>query len=420
MTQNAPVAAPLVAAGPSVAPAAEFTPPPPSRTPGLYRRLQAGAALALLLLAVAAALVVSGLRADLAGAPAITEQYDRLGAVKALAIEADTLTARALLGAGTPAGAAAAKAADDRLAEAAGLLVRAAATRTADAPALAEVSATLVSYGQQLRAASAAEGANRTAALTAAAEVLDGRLLPGVDGLQDALRAEATGDYAGTVGWIVPTLAVVVAVALAWISWLVARRSHRAVNLGLAGALVAALAVGGVTLAAQQAAAEAGSRSRTEALSSVAALSDGATAVRTSERLLTRAALLRQWGPAQQAANDAALETAALAVDADPAVPRLKPYRDAGNRVTGLLAKADWAGAGALATETADRSLARTAARFAQIATETSQAHVRVAAEAPASTYDGLLGHLAVAELVALGGAVLAAFGLAQRLKEYR
>lgn len=426
MTQTAPVAAPAMPTAPSVlavpapGPATEFTPPPPSRTPSLFRRLQAAAAVALVVLGAAAALIITGLRADVASAPALAEQYARLGQVHGLLIEADTLTTRSVLQRGTAEGRNAAEAADARLVRAAGLLVQAAATRPTDATALAGVSQSVVAYGQQLRAASAAGADTAVASLAAADEVLETQLQPDLEQLQARLTAQSDGGVAEQLGWIMPILAIAVTGALVWMGWVLAQRTHRAVNLGLAGALVAALVVAGVTIAAQQAAAGAVEASRGEALANVATISRGATQLRTSEQITTRAALLQEWGEDQATATEEALATTAAAVNQHPSLPNLTAYREANEQVISRLEASDWTGATRLVVATGNESLSSAAEEWVTAAADVAQDEVQSAAEAPTTTNDTLLVQLVVAILAALGGAALAVTGFAQRLKEYR
>lgn len=426
MTQTTPVAAPAMPTAPTalavppMAPTAEFAPPPPSRTPVLFRRLQAVAAAGLIVLGVAAALIVSGLRADLATAPAVAEQYARLGQVNSLLIEADTLTARSILQRGAAAGRDAAEAADARLVQAAGLLVEAAATRPADTAALAGISQSVVAYGQQLRAASAAGEDAAAASLRTADEVLETRIQPDLDQLQAQLTAESDRDYTAGLGWIMPVLAIGVAGALVWMSWVVAQRSHRVVNPGLVGALVAALVVAGVTIAAQQSAASAVEASRGAALDDVATVSMGSTQLRASERITIRATIDREWGESQENGTEAALTATAAAVNQHGSLPSLAAYRDANDAAISLLEKGDWTGATKLVVATGDESLSSAAEEWATAASDVTQEQVHSAAEAAASTNDTLLAQLVVVILAALGGAVLALVGFAQRLREYR
>ncbi|MCC6496033.1 MAG: hypothetical protein IT193_07205 [Propionibacteriaceae bacterium] len=414
------VAAGTMATTPAAGVAAqpEFVPPAPSRTPRLLRRLQAAAAIALLLLGGLGTWVISELRTDLASAPEVSAQYARLGEVQNRLLEANALAAVGVIE-GDGGMTDRAEAAGARLNQAAGLLVAAATARPQDTEAVAAISGHLVGYGQLLRAADGRDAKTAKALLDRADTQLDKQLLPALAALQTGLSEEAAARSWTESEFFVPLLAVLTVGFLGWISWVVAHRTRRVLNLGLVGAVVAALAILWVTVAAQQAAAAASTDSRNTQFARVVDLTDAANQLGTAQRIHAHAVLVRSWTQGDASAVDAAVK-AAGGTDLPSGDRILADFKSAQNKLAALMAKGDWSGAAGLVLADGEEGLAGTAKSFDDAVSRARTEAVVAAAGRPDEMRDTLMWQLAAAVLAALFGAALAVAGMEQRLQEYR
>lgn len=397
----------------------EFTGPSPSHTPRLLRRLQVIAALVLLVAGGVGTLVISDLRADLASAPGLAEQYARLGQVQNRLVEAANLAATGVI-IDEVHGGSRAKAAGEQLAQAAGLLVTAAKERPADAGPLEQISQDVVRYGQLLRGASGTDRPKALAALEGADQLLDGRLLKSLTGLQSQLEQQAKDRSWGENTFISVAVGLAIVAALAWISWALAQRSHRALNIGLVGAAVAAIVVVATTVGAQNAAAAASDLSRDAQFGRVVNITEAAAQVGAARRVQIGAVLERSWGTAAQTSFATAFKAAGQAADTEAGLPNLSVFEQAHAKLAALLAEGDWAGAGKLVADTGDKSLTTMAKGFSDAAAKASTEAVQTAATQPGEVSNSLLWQLGLVLLVAVAGAAVAVLGVAQRLKEYR
>lgn len=397
----------------------EFVPPRPSRTPQLLRRLQAGAALTLLLLGALSTWVITELRTDLTSAPGVSAQYARLGEVQSRLLAANTLAAEGVIK-GNGSSIDRAEATGTRLNEAAKLLVAAATARPQDTEALATISGNLVSYGRLLQAADGRDAKTATVFLGRAGTLLDQQLLPELAALQKGLTAEAAARSWAESEFFVPLLAVTAAAFLGWVSWVVAQRSRRVLNPGLVGAIVAALIIGWVIVAAQQAGAAASTDSRQTQFSQVAGLTEAANQLGTAQRVQANAVLVRSWSDADAKVVAAAVKSAQNASDLAPSVPNLADYTRAQQKLADLMVKGDWTGAGGLVLASGKDDLDFIATRFDTAVSGARSEAVVAAASSPDGVRNALLWQLGAAVLAALVGAGLAVAGLEQRLREYR
>jgi hypothetical protein len=405
---------------PAAAPAGqpEFSPPPPSRTPQLLRRLQVIAALVLLVLGGVGTLLITQLRADLDSAPLVAAQSARLGEVQTRLLGAATLAAEGAL---TVPGVTANQAAEagTRVGEAAGLLVEAATARPQDAKALAALSVEVNAYGAALRAADGRDTATAQSLLGKASRVLDEHILPDLDAMQKALADEASASSTGLM-FIMPVLGLAGAAFLIWVGWVLAQRSRRVLNLGLIGALVGVLVISWVTLAAQQGTAVAVGQSRGTQFTRVTGLNTASSQVDTARRLQAEALLARSWSDARAKSVTTAIDAAEKAADTAAAKSDLSDYRKEAAALAALMAKAEWTDAGKRALTGGNSGVIVTSAAFQQtISAERSQA-TTAAADAAEEVRSGLPWQLAAVILAALVGAGLAVAGVAQRLVEYR
>jgi hypothetical protein len=396
----------------------QFSPPRPSRTPQLLRRVQAAAALAVLIFGGVGALLISGLRTDQDAAPQIDAQYARIGEVQTRLLGAATLATEGVIkgNGGTTDSAAQAV---SRVGEAVGLLVEAATARPQDAPALTSISREVTVYGMLLKAADQRDAKSAQAQLTLAANQLDNNVLPDLDRLRGSLSVEASATSSGLT-WVMPVLGLLVLALLGWTSWLVAQRSHRVLNIGLIAAVVAVVVTGWITIEAQQATERAANESRTTQFAAVSALHEASAQVDIARNLQTRSLLAKAWTAADAEAVDAALTAADKATEPAKASAILGTYRTAEAALATLMAKGDWPGATKLALSTDKVAVAPTAARFQQAISDARVVATTAAADAATEVRNSLPWQLAAVILAALVGAGMVIAGLAQRLVEYR
>ncbi len=396
----------------------EFSPPQPSRTPQLLRRLQVIATLVLLVLGGVGTLLITQLRDDLDSAPQVAAQSARLGEVQTRLLGAATLAAEGVLkGNGTTT--TQATEAGTRVGEAVGLLVEAATARPQDAPALSRLSREVTAFGNALRAADGRDTATARTLLDKAGKQLDGQVLPDLAVLQKDLAAEASASATG-LAFIMPVLGLAAAVFLVWVSWVLAQRSRRVLNLGLIGAIVGVLVISWVTLAAQQGTAVAAGQSRGTQFTRVTRLNTASAQVDTARRLQAEALLARSWTAAQAKAVTAAIDAAEKAADTSAAKSGLGDYRKAEAALAVLMAKSDWVGAGKLALTGEKSGVSITSTSFQQTIAEGRSQATTAAVDAADEVRSGLPWQLAAVILAALVGAGLAFAGVAQRLVEYR
>jgi len=392
---------------------AEFSPPPPSRTPQLLRQLQVVAALVLLVLGGVGTLLITQLRTDLDSAPQVAAQSARLGEVQTRLLGAATLAAEGALKVPGATGNPAADAVT-RVGEASALLIEAATARPQDTKALAALSSEVSAYGAALRAADGRDTATAQGLLAKAGTQLDTQILPDLTALQTSLAAEATAQSTGLM-FVMPVLGLAAAAFLIWVSWVVAQRSRRVLNLGLVGAIVGVLVISWVTLAAQQSTAVAAGQSRGAQFTRVTGLNMASSQVDTARRIQAESLLARSWPDARAKAVTAAIDAAGKAADTSAAKSALADYRKASSDLAAKMAKPDWPAAelsltGVIATSTA----------FGQAISEGRAQATTAAADAAGEVSSGLPWQLAAVILATLVGAGLAIVGLAQRLVEYR
>ncbi len=126
-----------------------------------------------------------------------------------------------------------------------------------------------------------------------------------------------------------PVLGLAAAAFLIWVSWVVAQRSRRVLNLGLVGAIVGVLVISWVTLAAQQGTAVATGQSRGAQFTRVTGLNTATSQVDTARRIQAESLLARSWPDAQAKAVTAAIDAAEKAAGTSAAKSDLTDYRKA-------------------------------------------------------------------------------------------
>ena len=394
-TPAAPAAAPATGAELSI----PVVQPPASHTPRTLRRYQLIAAVAVLILGLLAVIQLTQLRTALSAAPALGVQHVRLGEVSAaLSAAGNSAAADALAGSRTLQSA-------PLIAEAAGLLVAVAAAEPSEAAAISAINADLVRYGQLLA----------TGEFEKAAALADDSIQPALDQVSQRLSAQAIPDLWWTSPLAAIGVGVLVLAALAWISYRVAQRSHRVVNVGLAVAMLAVVAISGLAAAGTpvSAGAQQGGRSVVDAsaqLTGAQLQADAAT------RALLDSARLKKWDKTAQEAFATADQQAADGFS-DKTADLYAKLQGARKPVTTALAAGDWARATTLLTR--DAGLAGAATALTEDITD------RRAALGSSTTTDSaaealLLLFQAGTAVLALAGAFLAVRGLQTRIEEYR
>jgi hypothetical protein len=397
--------------------APEFPPVVPSRTPQLLQRLQVLIALALLVAGAVSVWVISDLRNDLASAPNLAQQYARLGQVQHSLTSAARLTAESVI-TGEAAGGRRASDATKQLGTAAGLLVEAARDRPQDADELSTLSQAVLTYSQTLAAIPGTPRATALPQLTAADVQLD-KLLSGIASLQTRLTTEAASrPWSQSTPWATLACLAMLAVVV-WAAWLVAQRSHRVLNLGLAAAGAALLVLLGTTAAAQGLAASASDASRGTQFGHVVNTTLAVTQLDAAQRVLTTAVVTQHWDSTSVAAYTKAFQAASRAA-APEDLPSLKSFDTAKNTLADQMTKGEWKAAATTLLADSNKSLAGTASTFLDDANNVLTSAVTDAATGPASARAGLVADLVVAIVLALAGAALGILGLYQRLREYR
>jgi len=375
----------------------------PSTTVSRLRRVQALVVIAVLVLGAISALQLFDLRAQLASAPQLSAQYDRLATIETDLTEAGNLASLRSAGA-TSAEVTA------RLNSAATGLVAAAAQRPSDQGTLGELSAATTRYGAALLASPSS-----TQQVAQADKILTTELLPKLAALRASLQTEATQrswSYNSIVLWAAALLAIG-ALILGLVE--LARLSHRYLNIGVAVALVAAIVIAITGLAGVGQAGAADTTSRTTKFKTVVGVADGRLALAEYRRSATRAALAKTISAEALKAQAALLGRLQNNAELPKAQARilLTQYQ----LVQAAIAKASYAEA--TAALMVKETIAADAA-FATAAAKSTQAAITAATQKSSDAVTTLLVEAGFVLVFTLLGAAVAYLGVSVRLKEYR
>ncbi|MGB7961680.1 MAG: hypothetical protein WCF12_01785 [Propionicimonas sp.] len=377
------------------------------------------AAMALLLGGVAA-ITMATLSSQLQQASAHAYQYVRAGDIQRQLLGAHAASARAFLARSD----ADAKGINQEAAQAretaATRIVEMAAQRTDLDGSLESLTHDVLRYAGLVDAAQQHRGEDiGRASLSAANQVLESSLLPTTDALQSAHLAAA--QPAGGWVWVLPVLAWLTVIGLAWISVLVARASHRVFNTGLvlAGVFAVLIAFGSVSMANGQASPNA----TTDGLARVSALATAQRSGAQAYALAANSAATRIWTGDPAVAFHELISQGTQALDPSldkTLIDRLKELATAGTpAITHAKAHA-WAEAEAAILSVQPDAVGPASARVqtqavADLTTALESLRTAVSGQASATV---VLGALSV--IGTLGIAVAGIRGLNQRLKEYR
>lgn len=406
------------------APVAVRTPRQRMATPRLLRLLRFGIVLSMLLAAAASAWALNHGATDMATIARGTDQVQRLQVIRGNILRADGLATNGLAQASEPA--AQRESYRALLDEAARLTVVASDAQPLDQAGLAEANAGLVRYAATIELARTVYPTNATSALARVDEAqatLRDQVLPALDRLDadNQGRVDAARST-GRSGW--PFVATVpIAIAL-FALVLVAMRTRRLVNIGLALALVAGLGLWQVTDSALGRATTAVDAAHSGPFRTAMATSHAyaaASDAKSSEGRLTLQTSAAAAGNARWRERVARARSA-LAEGAGPA--DLSAKLDAYEAAYGVLQRASAAKrSGDVARLAGDASAAGvnpTFAAFSDASRAVADAAGAETARTMSERQDALGLGVAFAVLLGLAGAIAGAMGVNLRLEEYR
>lgn len=388
---------------------------PSSQTPQLLRRYQLLAVIALLILGLSAIAATVQLRSDLTQGPGIVDQYARLGSVHSELLSAGNAAARNLLAAS----ATDRKEVSSHLSNADRLILQATAERPQDADQLAVLSTNLIEYDRLLYTATTSDAATAKASLSQADQLLDDQLVPAINALRARLAAEAgAGSWPGW-GWLLAVTALAALALLVTTSIGTALITHRYLNRGLVGALLAAILLAVLGAAAITRADNALNLDQSVEVNTTVSIAAARSGLNAADRLQLRGALARQWssstsatvtttsGPAQSTAD-------AYAAMRDPIVA----VREDQSTINSLLERHDWTQASKRLTAT--KGVQAQLAAFEEAADLETQSAAAAAVQALGATAVVMVILAIIDTLLLLSGLVLAIWGLDRVLREYR
>lgn len=391
-------------------------PVPVSRSPKLLRRYQLISVIVLLLLGVATITATVQLRNELAQGPGIVDQYARLGAAQTELLTAGNAAARNLL---SPSSQDRARLTES-LSTANQLVLQAGAERPQDADQLATLSSALLEYDRLLYSSISSDGAPARAALAKADAVLDSQVVPAIDAVRAQLSAEAeAGPWPGWTVIVVAATLIAIGV-LIMVSVGTARISHRYLNRGVLGAVIASLLVAVLGWSAVSSATSSLDLDQSGELQDTISIASARAALNSVDRLQLRAVVNQTWSAQAKKAATQASQTAKATADrtGGPVAEAIGTVVDTQAGVTSQLARGDWAGASRLLTTPSQQP--RLLAAFDSAADAATTATVQ-AASASLSGAAATMIWLAIGQgMLTLLGMVLAIWGLDRILREYR
>lgn len=390
-------------------------PAPASRTPQLLRRYQLLSVIVLLLLGLGAATATMQLRTALSQGPGIVDQYARIGTVHSELLTAGNAAARNLLAPST----ANRKQLTSSLDHAHELLLQAAAERPQDAEQLQVLSAGLIDYDRLLSESAGGSGSSARAALVKADALLDAQLAPAIDSLRAQLASEAGQDSWSGWAWLLAIAAVVALAVLIMVSVGTARITHRYLNRGVVGALLAAVVIVILGATAINRAGDALDLDQSSELQTTVSIASGRAALNQVDRLQLRGALDHTWSTKTTAAVTQATRVAQATARANKATlaPALRAVIKTQEGISTRLTKNDWTGAARTLTSTQSATGLADVDTAANTATATT---VKAAAQQLTDAAWVMLALVIAQVIVTLIAMVLALWGLDRVLREYR
>lgn len=390
-------------------------PVPASRTPQLLRRYQLLSVIVLLFLGLATTTATMQLRTALSQGPGIVDQYARLGSVHSELLTAGNAAARNLLSPGT----ASQEQLTSSLDHAHELILQAAAERPQDAEQLQVLNSGLIEYDRLLSESVSGHGSTARAALVSADSLLDTQLVPTIESLRAQLASEAGQDSWSGWAWLLAIAALVTLATLIMVSVGTARITHRYLNRGVVGALIAALLMVILGATAINRAGDALDLDQSSELQTTVSIASGRAALNEVDRLQLRAALDRAWSTKTADAATKATRVAQAAARANKTTlaPSLRAVMKTQESITTRVTKSDWAGAVRSLTS------AQTSTGLADVDTAAGAATSTTVKAAAQQLTDAawVMLILAIAQaILTLIAMVAAIWGLDRVLREYR
>lgn len=279
----------------------------------------------------------------------------------------------------------------------------------------------LVAYGMTLQDALNASGSASAAILVKADDQLQTELLTPLEAATATAADRLTADLTTNWLWWVIFGVVVAGGALVMILVALARTSHRYLNLGVAGGLVCAIVAATAMGLAAGTASNAGTEFSTTDRAQIDAMSSARQKLHQARADELLVVALRGTGTAPRerwTTNTTAARRDLSAVpDAATAASNLTTYVNAQSQVTAALTRSDWAAATALVTDGASAKAFTTLSGTITTLNANLRSPMRGSVTAAESATA-----IAIAAVLALsfGGAALAAWGVSQRIEEYR
>lgn len=400
---------------------------PSTPTPTVLRRLRALAVVLTLVFAVVMGAVVLATQSTMAQGAATTDQYARVQDARANLLSAQALAASDVLQ-GSPAQLARFRAKVERAQQ---LITDAAVAQPADRPELDRAATAVVRYAESVQAArgAAKQGLPVTAPLLAQAQtVLDKQAVPALDAVVTASHARLDAHRTVLSPWIVWGAGAVTIAVLLLACVLVARRTHRVLNLGLVLAILLTGAATYVAASALTGGDQLLGRLQQQDQAAIVEISDARAEAARAKTHETLALIARQ--PAS-GTDETAWRTGAAKVAAHLAKARSsagvsaptaewQAYTEAHQDIRAKADAGDPAGATALAVGTAAESSNPAYVAFDTAAATTAEASRARAADEQLALSRSLLRILPLALLLSLAALAAAASGLGARLREYR
>lgn len=397
--------------------------PPTTGNARRLRQFQVLVVSLMVLLGAGSFWVLTQSRDSLTQASAHATEYVRLTTVGTRLLQADAAAGKSFISTG-PTAAQHHKRVTSALTEASTLLVTSAAAQPEDAALLATVNGEILGYGRDLESARSLKGSEEgSRVLLAANTSVREEILPDLSELADRNAARAAELLSQQLGWLLPVFAWLCVAALLAISWVVARQSHRVVNLGLAGAIVATSTIAVLSGTAISAVASSAVTAREGDLAQLQAATMSENLVSDAHGVEVQSVVARTRPARYQETWMDRIDEAESAlgeVNADDLLVSLNAYTKAHARLAALIAQQRWEDAATLVTDDAGTSPGGAVAAFdAEVAAVQDSASAAVS-QAATRHADGLLAQAVGTAVLALGAAGMALWGLGQRLKEYR
>jgi hypothetical protein len=395
-------------------------------SPGRLRVIGAAGILATLLLAAVGTLAMQARSSALTVARQDAEQLVRVQTLQTALVQADADATNAYLNDGLEPPVLRADY-EASLTKAATLLAEAARANPADAATLGQVNDALVRYAGLIESARANNRQNLqvgTAYLRQGSDQLSSAGLDALKRVADANSKRVAAAYTASshADYQLWAVALIALAALIWAQYSIARRSHRYLNLPLAGAtlaLVVVLAVAVVGMIQSQSRAD---KVRTGTLANASALAQARVSAFEAKAQESRTLILRaSGGTADQGAKSAyQAATASLKRTSDGQTFGLPAWYGVHSRIRQLDDGGDWVSAKKLAIEAGAQKSNSTFAVFDNGSEQalTSAASSTSSELRSAASTVGLLSWLVlVVSLLAVAGVW---WGVSERLGEYR